>query len=467
MSPGAEQEEFVSWLAWYLARKDAAMAATYVDHFENLQHRRMYEQIVQTNSARANPRDVLDRLLASGRSGLSRSEIYGAMRSLAGEDVDAAMLYLEQVRSPDERRIMQSMIAQALVNKDIDEALAWVNRIEGDTDGMIRVQVLQQVARKDPDRAFAELQGIGNQQIRINALSNIISTIADGDPVRALGYVEDLPAGNMREQAVSNALHIWMRQDADAALSWILSHDELTANRYLERSSWAIVRTDPDAAIRLLPRISPEQQQNWRFQIAQNLAQQRSPAEAMGFISQYEGEPGYTALRTAIISSVAERNVASAWQMAEQMPDRDSRDAAFAQIIQSSSRSDPQSAAQRLAQIADEAHRSVAASAVVSSWARSDPAGATNWVTSQPPGPVRDNAIVALMQQSAEFGPAQERLIDSIGDEGKRTQARIRQIYTLMRRDPVRARQLLEQIDVPAYQRQEIEIALRQMSGSM
>jgi len=47
-----------------------------------------------------------------------------------------------------------------------------------------------------------------------------------------------------------------------------------------------------------------------------------------------------------------------------------------------------------------------------------------------------------------------------MSDDGKRTQARARQIYSIMQRDPVRARQLLDGLDLPSHERQRLETAL-------
>jgi len=73
---------------------------------------------------------------------------------------------------------------------------------------------------------------------------------------------------------------------------------------------------------------------------------------------------------------------------------------------------------------------------------------------------MRDDAISGLMSQWRDYDVAQEELIASMTDDGKRNQARVRQIYSIMQRDPARARQLLDGLDLPSHERQRLETAL-------
>ena len=53
-------------------------------------------------------------------------------------------------------------------------------------------------------------------------------------------------------------------------------------------------------------------------------------------------------------------------------------------------------------------------------------------------------------------------LIASIEDRDRRGQAKIRQIYYVMRTNPATARELLEYEDIPSFQRQQVEMAISQ-----
>ena len=56
----------------------------------------------------------------------------------------------------------------------------------------------------------------------------------------------------------------------------------------------------------------------------------------------------------------------------------------------------------------------------------------------------------------------QTALIASIEDRDMRGQAKIRQIYNVMRTDPAKARELLQDDDIPIYLRQQVETRFSQ-----
>ena len=69
------------------------------------------------------------------------------------------------------------------------------------------------------------------------------------------------------------------------------------------------------------------------------------------------------------------------------------------------------------------------------------------------------------MQMSSKWRDptaAQEELIASIEDRGKRGQAKIRRIYKVMQTNPAKARKLLEDEDIPSYKRQQVETMISQ-----
>jgi len=81
-------------------------------------------------------------------------------------------------------------------------------------------------------------------------------------------------------------------------------------------------------------------------------------------------------------------------------------------------------------------------------------------------GPVRDQAIFGLVGQWQDYGIEQEELIASISNDGTRIQARKRQIWAVMRREPGRARELMENADLPEHERQQLEATFDQMNRS-
>ncbi len=464
MEQGVKQEQMVSWLAFHLAQRDPELAATYAVLFDNQRYKVAYEQIIARNVAAANPTEVLDRILMSGRSGLSRSEIYSAMRGVAAGDLDVAMSYYDRLQSAEDKTIMADAIANALAGRDVDAALAWARANETGDTPELEMQVLQNLAQRDLPRAIAEAQNAVNPQMRNSMLATIIQVAAQSNPQQAIEYMSLIENPNMRDDAAQQAIHTWLRTDPDAAVDWLLVQNEEIVEEYLGGLPGFVLRTNVDAAIRLLPLVEDRTQQSWRNEIARTLTTERTANEAMSFIRQFEAEPGYGNLQAAVISGIAQRDVLAARQMAAQLPDGADKDSAYAQIVRARAASHPQEAIAWLDLIGDDAHRGRAASGIVGQWYGNDPAGTQRWVRSLPPGGVRDDAINGLVKQWHEYGIEQEDLIASISDDGKRVQARMRQIYNLMRRDPGRARELFEQVDLPDHERQRLETMFEQVN---
>jgi len=249
---------------------------------------------------------------------------------------------------------------------------------------------------------------------------------------------------------------------SEAAIEWLLGQDEQSVGQMIRRVGRSLLEYDIDAAIRLLPKLNEKDGLGLRQQIAQQLATSRSPSEAQSFIAQFSGEPGYDQLQAALIAGVAQSDTMMARQMAAQIADVDARDAAYAQVIAHHAQTNPAEASRWLSSIVNENQRGAAAGQLASNWYANDPVAATHWVGKLPAGPSRDSAILQMSYRWGEPTPDTDRLIASIKNRDKRGQAKIRQIYGLMRTNPAVARKLLEDEDIPSYLRQQAEAALSQ-----
>lgn len=464
MQAGTKQEEMVSWLAYYLAPREPERALSYAVLFENPLYVDSYEQIVRGQAALADPTEIMDRLVAGDRAGLSQRAIYGALRGIAKGDLDVAMAYYEQLKSEEERQALASSIVHTVASRDIDEALLWARSNDTGPNPKLEMQVLHFIAQRDLERAIQEANSMADPGNREKALAEVIQVAAHRNPAEAVANMHLIENPNMRDDAVQQAIFSWVQRDSEAAVNWLLAQDADTLNEFLA-SPRMLVRYDLDAAIRLLDVVDESNQRTWRHQIANSMAQNRSAAEAMAFVRQFETEPGYGNLQTAVIAGVAQNNIYTARQMAEQLPMGEARDAAFAQLIETRATTHPQEALSWMGLIADENHKGRAAGSVASQWYARDSAAAINWARDLPTGIVRDNAISGLANNLREFGPDEEALIASISDDGKRSQAMLRFIYSTARRNPARARELMSTTELASHDRERVEQYLRRLEG--
>ncbi|MBT8442394.1 MAG: hypothetical protein KJO76_08415 [Gammaproteobacteria bacterium] len=457
---GMERGEYVSWLAHHFMLVDSTTAAAYADLFEDTDVGEVYRGIVASNAARANPVATIDRILASGRLREESSEFYSAMNVLASEDLGLVEQYFHQVTSTREKQWVASIIAEHMVRRDPQEALAWARANDVGSELHLEMTILSQIARNDPELALVEAQRATNVHARDDLIMTVVHQMAHGDPEKAVSFLEQIADRSQRDQAASQIASRWLQKDPEAALDWILSNDDQAAERLLMSSAYALVGSDVDAAIRVLPRISGTQKTNLRMQIALRLAQSGSATEAQAFVRQFANEPDYKQLQMSVIQGVAQTNRTLARQMAEQLTTPQARDAAYARIVGQFAQDDPRTAAAMLASMTDERLIATASAEVATSWYNVDPAAANRWVASLPVGPQRDAAVMQMAGAWREPTREQLAMIDAIVDDDKRGQAKLRRVYNLMHSDPERARQLLEDPDIPNHAREQVEMRL-------
>ena len=447
----------LDWLARYMALRNPAAALGYADLFDVTSEGQHYRNIISGTMAYDNPRDTIERLLASGKAGRRNNEYRSAMRALAAEDIDAARQYFEQAKSNEDRQMWGSLIAMQMVPDNPGEALRWAREVDIGPRAQIEMMVIGMIARTDPELAFAEAQKTTNINMREHMVSMAIQAIAENDPAQAVAYLEKIKDRNQKNQASQNLLHTWMRKDQEAALAWVLSQDEQSLGQMINQVGSNLLEYDVDSAIKLLPRLDDKYRSGLRQQIVHRLATNRSPSEAQSFVAQFQGEPEYDQLQAALISGVAQSDAIAAKQMVAQISDTDARDTAYVQVIAQRALKNPTEAASWLRSIADEVKRGAAAGQLASNWYANDPAAATRWVSNLQAGTIRDDAIMQMSYRWSESTAETERLIASIKDRDKRGQAKIRRVYSLMRTNPEEARKLLDDSDIPSYLRTQAE----------
>lgn len=462
---GVEQQEYVSWLAYYVSLRDPHEALAHANLFNVASDGERFTSIIESNIARENPRAAIDRLLAGGASTRDSREFYSAVRALASTDLDAVKNYYEQARSTEDRRMFGSMIAVELAKSDPDEALAWAAANDTGRFPSLKLSVLRQIAETDPQRAFSEALKTPNAQVRSNVISEVVQRIAWSDPTAAVAFLDQIENKQQKLDASRQLASAWIRKDPEAATEWMLGQDKDTAGPMLQSAAFQLVNRDIDAAIRLLPKLNEADQVGLRQQIAEQLATGRSPADAQAFVQQFENLPGYGQLQASVIAGVARTDVFSAKQLADQLAVGAARDRAYMEVITQQAQTDPVQALGWLNSVQNEHMRGAAAGELVTQWYSSDPAAAVRWVTDLPGGTLKDDAIMHMSSRWNEPTAEQAGLIASIQDRDKRGQAKVRQAYRLMRTDPARARALLEDEDIPSNLRQQAEVMISQYGG--
>ncbi len=463
ISDDRDRRDYVSWLAYYVSLRDPSDALRFAELFESTSDGDYYNRILGRGMAQENPQATLDRIMASGNRKASSDEYQYAIRALATSDIDAAKQYFEQARSAEEKRFFGTSIVNEMAKKDPIEALEWARENETGRFSNLQMAVLMKIATSDPQLALAEATKTPNVQMRSMMIANVVQQIAGDNPRDAVVFLDQIQDRAHKMAARQQLASSWMRSDPDAAMEWVMSQDEQTESGLVQSLVMQLVRDDVDAALRLLPTLDKQYQVNLRQQIAQSLAMNSSPAEAQSFIQQFEGQEDYDQLQASLISGVAQTDVMMAKQLADQMAAGGARDRAYLQVVSQYAQTDPSEAARWLAAIKDERLRSSATGQVAAQWSNLDPVAAAQWVREIPRGSSRDDAILHMSSRWSQPTREQQQLIDDIEDPEKRGQAKVYQIYHLMRTDRAAARRMLDDADIPDRLRQQAESMLSQV----
>jgi hypothetical protein len=344
-----------------------------------------------------------------------------------------------------------------MVKNDPIAALQWARENERPPGQALEYTVLSQLVQIDPQLALAEAQNIQDASMRSNMIGNVIHMMANEDPASAAQLLAQIPDEQARQTASARLVSVWVDRDPDAAIDWILSQDGPQSAAMLQAAVSKLARSDPDAAMRLLPRLDEGAQYGMRQAIAHQLAASESAERAMNFVRQFEGQEGYEALQASVISGIARQDPLQAKRLADQLSSGAARDAAYAGLMQYRAQTNPAEAAQWAQNIGDDNYRMSALGQIANQWSRSDPAAAERWLNGLPEGRDRDAAIAMSVGHWKSHGAQQKRLINSIGDRDMRSQAKLRLAFGLLRSDPAAARRMMQDPDITDEQRQQFE----------
>lgn len=444
-------------LAWRLSETIPNRAGAYARRFVAEQTASTYETALRRYLAQAEPAAVLEQYLASGLAGTSRQELYAAITEIAAQDIEQALRYYERMPDGEIKRSMAANIAKEWAAKDVDAAIAWARQNEQNEYPFLMIMVMRTVADSDPEKAMEMILSTDDTRAQNFMLEEFGQALARNNPSLLAQFVDRIPQGAARNQAFQGVIQVWVRNDPDAAIDWALQQDDAQLAQLLQLGGSMLIRADVHAAMRLLDRIPEEHAHAWRQQIAHQLARSGDIDEAMSFVSRFEGQPDYEQLQGTVIAWMAEQDSVSARQLADQLADGFARDAAHMQIISQRARTNPAEAASWLGSIADESMRGQAAGSVANQWYALSPAEARRWLHRLPAGPERDHAISGLLSSIPFANDEDLALIRAIRDPELRGRANLAIIHRTMERDPIRARQLVNELELTDQQRQQAE----------
>lgn len=448
--------EQIEWIAMALASEDLAGAERFADSIDDVDLRRRFLNEVYERIARVRPEEAFEKRFVNRASGVLSAREKEGFKKLVNTDLDRALRLMGAITDEANRAEIAKIVAIQYANESPARALEWARTESQSEFGPLVRDVIAAFATIDSELALAEAQRIEDGRDRSRLTLKIIGAVLELSPEKAAASVEQIKNQSDRRRAAQTVARKWLEEDAMAAVDWLLGSDPEVQEQVFGMA-YIVAKLDLDDAHVVVTSLPPEHRGAWANGVAKRLVSERSAEEAMQFVSQFAGEPGFDMQMAHLVSSIAVEDSALAARWVERIPQGHARDAALSNVVAAEARHEPASAAERLQQIADADLRQVAAGDVVRRWYQTEPGAASQWLDALPRGADRDNIILNTAMQLSQSRDEQLRLIESIDDSEKRQQAMFMRVIMESKDNPEEMVRQLDSMDMPDIFRQQIK----------
>jgi hypothetical protein len=401
--------------------------------------------------------------VAGGLSGnLRQSARLIAMQAIAEADPEAAMARIAATPPGQEREIMMMSVGAALARRDPDAAIAWAESLPAPSPNLM-MQVVISIVRMHPERATQLLEnpprGTDPALMALFATTAVASN-PDQAPILADRLVasDSIQSANALRGLITN----WAQQDPERALDWVLAHESQVNANVLGGAAQSIAAVDPVAAAGYVERIPLSYRPVWIAQVAGPYGF-REPAAALAWVAQFQGQDVYDSALGAVINGVAQVDPRAAAQAVSQAGPQVQLSAAPS-VAAALAREDPRAAARFAESLADERASRSAIAMTVATWAVGDLGAAQSYALGLDRGETRDQALDALIRQSAQSPRFERSLLDAFSSDRATQDALERAIPLVSRQDPAEAQELLRRVTSPEARRR-IEEQIEQLDA--
>lgn len=157
---------------------------------------------------------------------------------------------LEQAAAIEEyalRRSFRNSVIAAWAGQDPEAVFAWLETADiGDLPES--TGVYQALAREDPNRLFAVLEGLP-PTVQTNAKRGAMQALAEFDPIAAIARIETMPAGQERDQLLTAVGQAYGRLYPDQALAWVRELPPAQSQNVLRSVLMGMMNTDPNRVV--------------------------------------------------------------------------------------------------------------------------------------------------------------------------------------------------------------------------
>jgi hypothetical protein len=243
--------------------------------------------------------------------------------------------------------------------------------------------VAMRYARSDNAAALAWADALP-AETRTSAFSGIAYTWTQQDPKAAFEYFAKHELMSSDGFMVNEALRNWSQSDSTEAMAWARAlPDGKLKDRALSTVIVSIADNDPLRAAKMIPSLPAGSQDDAAGSLAARWANNDPNAAAQWAAALPEGDARSKATRN-IVATWAERDIGKTAAWIEKLPVGNSRDGAVLEFTRQATDRDPAGAAAWAGTIHDPAQRDSAMERIYRHWSRTDQQGAMSFIANSP-----------------------------------------------------------------------------------
>ena len=186
-----------------------------------------------------------------------KKAIEGVISAMAQQDPQAAAKQVTTMPAGETREAAIAALANAWVEQDAKGAQAWAAGLKGDEQSKVLKALVGSAQQEDPasaPQAYATYAASLSAEAAAKkenqtVASDLAKVMAQDDPQTAIKWMETLPGGGARDQAIGGIAETWINYDPGAASEWIT---KLPAGEGRDTAAGklaaTVARDDPSAA---------------------------------------------------------------------------------------------------------------------------------------------------------------------------------------------------------------------------
>lgn len=250
---------------------------------------------------------------------------------------------------------------------------------------------------------------------------------AERNPVAAAAWVDQLPEGALRREAIQHVAIVWANADLAGALQWVqhLSSGEAKQSALLN-IGYEAARSAPLESLQVAVELPAGRNRDELLAHAASQWAASAPAAA----AEWAGRIPDAGLRGQILARIATAwaeldPTAAAGLVTTALPAGSVQDRAVTAVVQRWAQQSPEAAANWVEQFPEIPLRETVVQNLIATWGNHNPASPAVWLRRLPGGSLRDAGVAAYVSGLAVSAREEAAAwIDFISDEARRTQSR-------------------------------------------